>query len=99
MAFFFSFSFPFLIFHFISSLLVYELWFKQILHELGSILQIFVQEKVEERQMLVVISRMKRIVEIQKILIDQVKVLETMDALDFMDFRYAPLFLSPALSI
>ena len=72
----------------IPSALVYELWFKQILHELGSIMEIFSNPKVEERQMLVVINRMKRIVEIQKILIDQIKVLETMDALDFMDFRY-----------
>jgi len=51
-------------------------------------MEIFSNPKVEERQMLVVINRMKRIVEIQKILIDQIKVLETMDALDFMDFRY-----------
>lgn len=43
--------------------------------------------------MLVVSNRLKRIVEIQKILIDQVKVLETMDPLDFMDFRE---FLVPA---
>lgn len=67
---------------------VYELWFKQILHEIDSIAEIFSHEVVEERKMLVVINRMKRIVEIQKILVDQIKILETMDALDFMDFRH-----------
>jgi len=66
----------------------YELWFKQILHEMTSIMDIFSKGYVEERNMIIVINRMKRIVEIQKILVDQIKVLETMDALDFMDFRH-----------
>ena len=67
--------------------IAYELWFKQILHELNSIIQIFMNDVIEERKMLVVIHRMKRIVEIQKVLVDQIKILETMDALEFMDFR------------
>lgn len=72
---------------------VYELWFKQILHEVESIIEIFSKDYVDEHNMIVVINRCQRIVEIQKILVAQFRVLETMDPLDFMDFRG---FLSPA---
>ncbi len=54
---------------------------------MDSIVKIFSQDQVEESQMLIVINRMKRIVEIWKVLVDQVNILETMDSLDFMDFR------------
>jgi tryptophan 2,3-dioxygenase len=66
---------------------VYELWFKQILHELDSLLGLFRQESVDERSIGVAVSRLQRIVEIEKILIDQLHVLETMTPLDFLDFR------------
>ena len=46
---------------------VYELWFKQILHELNSILSIFSQEKVEEREMGTINQRLGRIIEIQRV--------------------------------
>lgn len=67
----------------------YELWFKQILHELDSIREIFTLEKLgmDERQMLVLCSRLNRIVQILKLLRDQIMILETMTPLDFMDFR------------
>ncbi len=65
----------------------YELWFKQILTELDSILPLFNQEVVDERALGTVVSRLGRIIEIQKILIDQVRVLETMTPLDFLEFR------------
>lgn len=67
----------------------YELWFKQILHELDSIRQMFTIEQlgVDERKVLLLISRLNRIVQIQKLLRDQIMILETMTPLDFMEFR------------
>lgn len=65
----------------------YELWFKQILHELGAVLTVFTSETVPEEAMGTAVSRLSRIVEIQRLLIDQVAVLETMTPLDFLDFR------------
>ena len=66
---------------------VYELWFKQVLHELDSVLNIFGQEKVVESDVSLAVSRLNRIIEIQKILIDQIRILETMTAMDFLEFR------------
>jgi tryptophan 2,3-dioxygenase len=65
----------------------YELWFRQILHELNSILALFARDLVREEDMGTVVSRLSRIVEIQRLLVDQVSVLETMTPLDFLDFR------------
>ena len=72
---------------------VYELWFKQIIYELDSILDIFSDDDVLESNIGTSISRLNRIIEIQKILVDQVRVLETMTPMDFLDFRD---FLIPA---
>ncbi len=66
---------------------VYELWFKQILHELNSVIDIFKQEYVDERNVGIAVHRLSRITEIQKLLIDQLHVLETMTPLDFLEFR------------
>ncbi len=66
---------------------VYELWFKQILHELQSVLRLFREHKVDERNMGTAIGRLERIVEIQKLLIQQIRIMETMTPLDFLDFR------------
>jgi tryptophan 2,3-dioxygenase len=65
----------------------YELWFKQILTELDSVLKLFSKEALDERWMEMIHSRLVRMAEIQKLLVDQVKVLETMTPLDFLDFR------------
>jgi tryptophan 2,3-dioxygenase len=65
----------------------YELWFKQILHELDSVLALFRTEQVDERSIGIALSRLLRIVEIQRVLIEQLRVLETMTPLDFLDFR------------
>lgn len=65
----------------------YELWFKQILTELDSVLAIFRQTKIDEEDMGTAVQRLQRIVEIQKLLVSQVTVLETMTPLDFLDFR------------
>ncbi|MBT8233840.1 MAG: hypothetical protein HKO66_00265 [Saprospiraceae bacterium] len=65
----------------------YELWFKQIIHELESVVELFRKEKVDERTIGNSIIRLERIVSIQKILIDQIAIMETMTPLDFLDFR------------
>ena len=66
---------------------VYELWFKQILHEVGSIIELFNTELTDERSIGIAESRLGRVIEIQKLLIEQIKVMETMTPLDFLDFR------------
>ncbi len=66
---------------------VYELWFKQIKHELGSVLEMFRHDNVDERSISTATSRLERIEEIMKLLIQQIRVLETMTPLDFLDFR------------
>lgn len=65
----------------------YELWFKQIIWELDSIIGLFAQDQVPERDMGMAVARLRRINEIQDILIGQIGVLETMTPLDFLDFR------------
>ncbi len=65
----------------------YELWFKQILFEVDSVLKMITASKVSETDMGTVVSRLERVTEIQRLLVDQVTVLETMTALDFLDFR------------
>ena len=58
----------------------YELWFKQILHELHACCEVLQQPSADDNgpDMNVVVHRLKRIVEIWKLLNHQVDVLETM---------------------
>lgn len=72
---------------------VYELWFKQIIHELYAVMDDFDDQKVDERNIGRSISRLDRILKIQGLLIEQIDVMETMTALDFLEFRS---FLFPA---
>jgi tryptophan 2,3-dioxygenase len=67
----------------------YELWFKQILHELNACCAVLQKPSADDDgpDMNVVVHRLKRIVEIWKLLNQQVDVLETMTPLDFLDFR------------
>lgn len=65
----------------------YELWFKQMLHELDSVRAIMSSVPMPSTGLATVTSRLKRVTEIQKILIDQIHVMETMTTLDFLDFR------------
>ncbi len=71
----------------------YELWFKQILHELESIMSLFKEQKVDESSMGIIVGRMDRVNKIMTTLVGQLEILETMTSLDFLDFRH---FLSPA---
>ena len=61
---------------------VYELWFKQILHELD-----FAHTHLQEGNMHVSMSTLKRILTILKTLVSQVDILETMTPLSFASFR------------
>lgn len=65
----------------------YELWFKQILHELDSILKIFQPDYVADPQLGQAVARLERIIEIQQLLIQQIQIMETMRPLDFLEFR------------
>jgi tryptophan 2,3-dioxygenase len=67
----------------------YELWFKQIMHDLVSIMDIFEDENINDNSeaMQVASHRLERIVEIWKLLVAQVNVLDTMTPMDFLDFR------------
>jgi tryptophan 2,3-dioxygenase len=61
---------------------VYELWFKQLLHELDAIVA-----KLVARDPLHATRLLRRCIEIERVLIQQVLVLETMPPNDFMTFR------------
>ncbi len=61
---------------------VYELWFKQLLHELDSIVTLLRGDAVLEAHRL-----LRRCIEIQRVLINQIAVLETMTPMDFLAFR------------
>ena len=65
----------------------YELWFKQIIHELESVLDMFADNRVDEREIGMAINRLRRVRKIVDLLIDQLPILETMTSLDFLDFR------------
>src|SRR5690554_1381614 len=65
----------------------YELWFKLILHEIDSVITLFRSDSLDERGMGFIVSRLERVTEIQRVLVDQLNILETMTGLDFLDFR------------
>ena len=71
----------------------YELWFKQILHEIKSVLEIFSEQKVHDEHLTEVVHRLNRVISIQKLLNQQIEIIETMTPQDFMSFRD---FLVPA---
>jgi len=66
---------------------VYELWFKQIIHELDSICEMFREDTVDAENMNQVVLRLKRISEILELVIKQIFVMETLTPLDFLEFR------------
>lgn len=66
---------------------VYELWFKQILHDLNAIIKTFDKDFVPEPELAGVIQKLERIKKIQALLIGQFDVLETMTPMDFLEFR------------
>src|SRR5688572_25641926 len=67
----------------------YELWFKQIIHELDAVRGIFSAENVNDNagEMSIAVHKLKRIVKILEVLNQQVTILETMTSMDFLEFR------------
>ncbi|HMJ47354.1 MAG TPA: tryptophan 2,3-dioxygenase family protein [Ferruginibacter sp.] len=67
----------------------YELWFRQILFEVDSVLEIMSKPAVNDNspEMQTVVHRLDRIVTIMKVLVQQIDILETMTPMDFLDFR------------
>lgn len=67
----------------------YELWFKQISYDITSIIDIFKSDKINDNSeaMQVVTHRLGRVVEIWKLMVAQVDILDTMTPMDFLDFR------------
>ena len=67
----------------------YELWFKQILHELSIVCEIFNQPNIQNNTPDIYnsVHRLKRICSILEVAVLQMGVLETMTPLDFLDFR------------
>lgn len=67
----------------------YELWFKQILHETHSAIEIFKQPAINDNtpQLQTVVHRLQRSVTILKVLVQQIDIMETMTPMDFLDFR------------
>ncbi|HJP95542.1 MAG TPA: tryptophan 2,3-dioxygenase family protein [Pyrinomonadaceae bacterium] len=60
----------------------YELWFKQILHELDAAITF-----LEEDRLPAATRALKRVVEIEKLLLNQIHILETMTPISFLAFR------------
>jgi tryptophan 2,3-dioxygenase len=67
----------------------YELWFKQIIFELDLVRNIFIRGRINDNSddMSRVVHRLRRVVKILELINQQVSVLETMTALDFLEFR------------
>jgi len=65
----------------------YELWFKQLIHELDSVMEMYRDLDMDEKEVSVAVSRLRRCIEILKLLVDQVRIIETLTPLDFLDFR------------
>src|SRR4026209_2918238 len=60
----------------------YELWFKQILHELDAAVQFMEEDRVPAAT-----RAIKRVVEIEKLLVNQIHILESMTPINFLEFR------------
>lgn len=65
----------------------YELWFKQLIFELDSVRAILAELNIGEKAVSLALHRLTRIREIQKLLNDQIRVLETMTPQEFLEFR------------
>jgi tryptophan 2,3-dioxygenase len=61
---------------------VYELWFKELLHELDHVKRLLDADEAHQAQ-----HTLKRILTILKVLVAQIDILETMTPLEFLSFR------------
>lgn len=65
----------------------YELWFKQILHDLNYVLSCFIQEKIADDQLSSIVQKLDRIRKVQSLFGTHLEILETMTPMDFLEFR------------
>lgn len=67
----------------------FELWFKQVRHELCSIIDLLHKERIDDNtdEMSVIVQRLYRVIKIIRLMNKQFEVLETMKPLNFLDFR------------
>ena len=67
----------------------YEVWFKQILFEVNSVIEILNKPALNDNspEMQTVVHRLKRVTTILKVLVQQIDIMETMTPMDFLDFR------------
>jgi tryptophan 2,3-dioxygenase len=63
------------------------------LHEINSVVDVFGSSYVDEKDVGIAVKRLQRVTEIQRILVSQLSVLETMSPMGFLEFRD---FLFPA---
>jgi tryptophan 2,3-dioxygenase len=71
----------------------FELWFKQVLFELNTVIDLMNQPNVPESAIDLCCSRVQRVNKIMNLLCDQFSIMETMTPLQFMNFRA---YLNPA---
>lgn len=67
----------------------YELWFKQVLHELRVVREVFMQPNIHDNTPDIYnsVHRLKRVISILELTVTQMGIIETMTPLDFLDFR------------
>ncbi len=66
----------------------YELWFKQLHHEVNSIAAIMSQPLNDNSpELQTVVHRLNRCITILRVLVHQIDIMETMTPMDFLDFR------------
>jgi tryptophan 2,3-dioxygenase len=67
----------------------YELWFKQLLYEVESVISIMQKPSLNDNspELQTVVHRINRVNTILKVLVHQVDIMETMTPMDFLDFR------------
>ncbi|HEY0434274.1 MAG TPA: tryptophan 2,3-dioxygenase family protein, partial [Chitinophagaceae bacterium] len=67
----------------------YELWFKQLHHEISSLLVIMQKPALNDNspELQTVVHRLNRMNVILRVLVHQVDIMETMTPMDFLDFR------------
>jgi len=61
---------------------IYELWFKELLHELDRVMRLLEEDETHRAQ-----HTLKRILTILKVMVAQLDILETMTPLEFLSFR------------
>ena len=67
----------------------YELWFKQLHHEVDSVASIMGKPALNDNspELQTVVHRLNRVVTILRVLVHQIDIMETMTPMDFLDFR------------